>query len=127
MHLKKSSMEEQKKDFKRNFSEPQFYVCEVVNKKDESLIGILPFAAFSKVDTMVIINSLATQVKIESKDLNFVSLENSNILVSAVGENDEIRLKVSIQDLEEIQRQEKEALKGEKDDEESEPVQEGKE
>lgn len=120
MELKPSSIEEQKKDFKRDFSSPQFYVCEITNKDNNQLVGALPFMVFHKLDAMVIINSLAAQIGIPSKDINFVALENSIILVSATAESEKFKLTVSIQDLEKLQKEESEEKAQEESKEEKE-------
>ena len=72
---------------------------------------------------MVIINALAAQAGIESKDISFVCLENDNKLISAKGENDKCILNVSIEDLDKIVAFEKKR----KEDEESGSVQESEE
>jgi hypothetical protein len=123
MQLEKSSFKEQMKDFSRDFLKPQFYICEIVDKKDNKPLGVLPFSTFGKIDSMVIINALAAQAGIESKDISFVCLENDNKLISAKGENDKCILNVSIEDLDKIVAFEKKR----KEDEESGSVQESEE
>lgn len=124
MEIKKSSIEEQKKNFERDFNNPHLYVCQIIDKKVQKPVGVLPFMSFSSLDAMVIINALASQAKISSSNLKFVSLEGSNLLVSAKGENDKYALNASIEELDKILEKEK---KGETNDEESGSVQEDKE
>lgn len=90
METKQIDLNEETKNFHRDFDKPVTWVC-ILRKKDSDEKSALPFATFANLDTMLIFRMMCNDQNIQTENILFLK-DESGELVGANAENDQVQM-----------------------------------